>query len=168
MPTSSTRPGRWCLATLVGSLLICTQSIAAEAPPGSSSLPLNLTSGRLFTTEGQEVLFSKLILSGESCEYWSKGLPEAKTLLPDKVLRVERQSGNEAAKWGLIMGLSGLAGSLLGVAQGESQAGGTVSSGAKTGIVVGLTGVSTLVGVLLGASHKKYATVYENPRFERR
>jgi hypothetical protein len=151
-------------------LLLLVLAVPAQGQERVVS-PLSIGGGRLYTTEGREIVFSKFALATDSASYQTAGETGPHLVPASTVLRVEQQTGNEALKWGAIMGLSGLLGAVLGVAQAENSNDlGTkvsISSGAKTGIVAGMTAVCAGIGLAVGAGHKTYATVYENPSFKR-
>jgi hypothetical protein len=160
-------------ARLALSLLFLLMVLAVPASgQEKAALPFSIDAGRLYTTEGREIVFSKLAFTPDSASYQKAGERRLQLVPASTVLRVEKQTGSEALKWGVIMGLSGLLGAVLGVAQAESSTSGLrdkveVSSGAKAGIVGGATAVCAGIGLAMGAGHKTYATVYENPSFKR-
>ena len=153
-------------------LLLLLVSAVPALGQENTSLPLSVGAGRLYTTEGQEVVFSKFTLTPDSASYRKAGERLPRLIPAATVLRVEKQTGNEALKWGAIMGLSGLLLAVLTVAElgsitfanGE---GVEIGSGAKTGIVVGATALCTGFGLAMGAGHKTYTPVYENPSYKR-
>lgn len=157
--------------TLLLPILLALPGSPARGQDSTATTQLSLAGGRLFTTEGREVRFAALTLTQQSVQYRPAGQQGTSDLPLGQVLRIDREKGSESLKWGAMLGLSGLLGSLLGVAQAESSrpsgSTSTISSGAKTGLVVGCTGVSVLIGLAIGAGHKIYTTAYENPAHRR-
>ena len=127
------------------------------------SQELQVPKGKIYTTDGREILFSNL----EQKENEFSFIYEYnKTTIPNnKIAQIDKEIGNEAGKWALYLGLSGLLGSALGVAQASAETGYSNSS-ANTTIILGLTGLSAGIGALIGYGKKKYETVYTNPNYE--
>ena len=151
-------------------LFLLISAVPALAQENAAA-PLSIGAGRLYTTEGREIAFSKFALAPDSASYQTAGESSPHLVPASTVLRVEKQTGNEALKWGAMGGLCGLVGSLLGVSLGDRATDPvtdvTVSSGVKTGIVVGITAVCVGIGLAVGAGQKTYTTVYENPSLKR-
>ena len=134
----------------------------------TDELPATVAKGRLFTLEGKKLEFLNLSTSAEQYTFTDMAINRSQTILPDNVLRIEQQTGTEAGKWALYMGVAGLLGSTAGVLSAINDA---KYLGLKTNdvngapIVVGLTLTSALVGALIGSGKKKYKTVYNNPMY---
>jgi len=143
-------------------LIACVNAIAQENLSEQQNIFKN---GRLRSTDGFEIHFSKLIMDQDSLTYSKLNSKVDNTIPISKVIRVEVQKGSHALEFGAALALSGLIGSVIGVAQAESSSGGTIESGTKTNLIVGLTAASGLIGLLIGSSYKKYETVYANPKF---
>lgn len=123
---------------------------------------INIAKGKIYTTDGREIRFSNL----EQKENDVSFLHEYNriTLPNDQIAQIDRETGNEAGKWALYLGLSGLLGSALGVAQASAETGYSNSS-LNTTLIVGLTGLCAGIGALIGYGKKKYETVYTNPKY---
>lgn len=124
--------------------------------------------GRILTADGKKIYFRSLTIGENSHQYRSSS-NTLQQISADNTVRIEKQTGNEALKWGLITGLVGLAGSTLGALQAQNDVN---SWGYKTTtinvapIIAGVTVVSGIIGAVVGATKKKYKTVYTNPKFK--
>jgi|GEM_PF-3536787 len=132
-------------------LLILTTPIIAQ-------MPNQLEKGRISDANGKQTEFVSLTLMDD--HYQVKTKKDMHTLPVTDVLRIEKQTGNEALLWGAGIGASALIGSLLGVKSAENSTGIEADSDSKTAIVAGLTGLGVAIGVLVGSKQKKYETVY--------
>ena len=122
--------------------------------------------GRFSQTNGFGVKFEKgkivdnkfIFKDSEENKYKSIGL--------DEVGIIEKQTGSYAVPGGILMGASGLLGSLLGLANAQSDPFVEVDKDSANKAIVGLTIGSALVGLLIGSGVKKYKKVYENDKFK--
>lgn len=143
-------------------LLLLSSSLFAQ------DLPADLGKGRIRTKDGTKITFAEFKFGMENHQYKTTKTSSLKDIAAENVYAVEKQTGTEAGKWALWLGLSGLAGSLLGVAQGNAQAksqGLESNNSASVGIVVGLTALSAGIGAAIGANQKNYENVYTNPEY---
>ena len=149
---------------LAGLLLLCFHLVAQN-----NALPPTVTKGRLITAGGEKLVFSKLATGSDLYTFTTSSTSKTQTIPAENVLRIEQQTGTEAGKWALMMGGAGLLGSILGVLSAKNDAS---SLGVETDnsklmpIVLGLTAVSTLIGLAIGSGKKKYKTVYTNPKYD--
>lgn len=121
-------------------------------------MPESLEKGRLFTSDGSSLEFRSLRLQGD--HYDVDGKKQSLSIATQDVLKIEKQTGNEALLWGAAFGGAALVGSLLGVNSAENTTGIEADSDSKAAIVIGLTGLGVAIGVLVGTNQKKYQTVY--------
>lgn len=130
----------------------------------SGELPATIEKGRILTPDGLKIVFTHFEAGTNSYTYKSGPYDNPKALSADNVIHIQRQTGTEAGKWALWLGLSGLAGSLLGVLQVQNS---YVNSPDVdyTPLVLGLTAGSGLIGAAIGSSKKKYETVYTNSQY---
>lgn len=134
----------------------------------TNELPANLEKGRILTTDGKKVLFTKIIAGADTYNFQTSSNSDLQTITTENIIRIEQQTGTEAGKWALWLGLSGLVGSTLGVIEAinENEIRGFDTSKVKpVPIVVGITASSTLIGAIIGSGKKKYKTVYTNPKY---
>lgn len=144
------------------SALLTSSPALAGAPPDSTGSALSLDKGRLFTMAGQEVQFSKLTLSRTTCEYWPSGQGESRTIPATEVVRIERETRNNAVKWGLVGGLTGLGSMAVTVLMADSPKG-IVGPGTKAAFVLGGGTLGALIGAVAGIRSRRFVTVYQNP-----
>lgn len=126
--------------------------------------------GRFYTTEGYEVKFKFIKENGDILIYKNK---KGKILSINKneILRIDAQTGNEAFRWGAVSLGTGLIGSALGaiaIKRAKEIDGGTVNKKDLHSFIIGYTAFFTTIGTLIGASKKKYRTVYDNPTYSSR
>ncbi len=128
------------------------------AAPVLAQMPDKLEKGRISDADGKQTEFTSLTLVDN---YYQVQTKKDQFQVPvDQVLRIEKQTGNEALLWGASLGAASLIGSLLGVKRAENTTGVEADSDSKTAIVAGLTGLGVAIGVLVGSKQKKYQTVY--------
>lgn len=128
----------------------------------------NVSKGRILTNDGYKIQFANLEFGTENHRYQLLNDHVAKEINATEVYKIEQQTGTEAGKWALWLGLSGLVGSLLGVAQANVEApsyGAKANNSIAAPLVIGITGLSAGIGALIGSGKKKYKTVYTNPQF---
>lgn len=153
------------ITKLLPVLVILTSTICfcnAQVQSGS------VRKGRIFTTDGKKILFRNLTIGDVSHRYQSSSSNKYQEIAGDNTVRIERQTGSEAGKWALICGLSGLVGSTLGVLEAKNSTDsweGAVEVKIAP-IIIGLTSVSAILGAVIGATKKKYKTVYSNPKYK--
>ncbi len=129
----------------------------------SFSQKSEIEKARIYTDDGKRISVVDLTMDSVKITYHTEGSSDLRESALTNVLKIEEQSGNEAAVWGLAFGGSALLGSLLGVAEAKaSMPPGTTSTAKPVVIVSSITGVSALIGVLIGLGQKKYHTVYTN------
>ena len=121
-------------------------------------MPSQLDKGRISDADGKQTEFVSLTLTDNIYQVETK--KDQFQLPADQVLRIEKQTGNEALLWGASLGAAALLGSILGVNSAENSTGVEADSDSKTAIVAGLTGLGVAIGVLVGSKQKKYETVY--------
>jgi hypothetical protein len=126
------------------------------------SQELQVAKGKIYTSDGREILFTNLVQSEINVSY-ENGM-YINTLTNDQVAQIDKEIGNEAGKWALYLGVSGLIGSALGVAQSKAETG-LSNSSLNTQVILGITGVFTGIGALIGYGKKKYETIYTNPKY---
>ncbi|UCF04846.1 MAG: hypothetical protein JSV33_13110 [bacterium] len=125
--------------------------------------------GRINTADGFRIDFSSATLTDTELTFVPRGSKTPEKIPADRILRIEQVKGSHVIEFGLVMGISGLIGSLLGVYQGEKTVKGLdggLDEGQKMGIVLACTSVSLLIGLAIGASYKKYEVAYTNPQFD--
>ncbi|MCK6691833.1 MAG: hypothetical protein L6Q97_06985, partial [Thermoanaerobaculia bacterium] len=115
---------------------------------------------------GQKIRFTKLIPDTDKYTYKNAETSQSQTIPADNVLRIEEQTGTEAGKWALIMGASGLLGSVLGVLSVKNNPNLEIDDSKIAPVVIGLTAASALIGLAIGAGKKKYKTVYTNSKYD--
>ena len=118
------------------------------------------------TSDGNKIIFTNFVFGDESHQYRDKESGKTQTIPAGNVLRIEKQTGTEAGKWALWLGLSGLVGSTLGVLQGVTDVerlGGSTEKVNVAPIIIGFTAGAALIGAAIGAGKKKYQTIYTNP-----
>ena len=128
----------------------------------------SIKKGRIFTSDGEKILFHNLVIGDSNHRYQSSSRNSFLKIPSSDVVRIEKQVGSEAIKWGLICGLAGLTGSVLGVLEAHTQTQSAYGDGVEVNVVpiiVGLTGACTLMGVWVGSRKKKYKLVYSNPKY---
>lgn len=140
-----------CLISTLMVLTLCQLTVFCQ-------LPQNLEKGRITDSDGRQTEFQSLTLNNGTYEIKTKS--SVNEMASAEVLRIEKQTGNEALLWGGALGGAALLGSLLGVNRAESTTGVKADSDSKTAIVAGLTGLGVAIGVLVGSKQKKYETVY--------
>ena len=157
-------------------LLPLVPAVPALAQENAASL-FSIGAGRLYTAEGREVVFSKFSLTPDSACYQVARSSNPRLVSASTVLRVEKQTGNEALKGAAMGGLCGLAGSLLGVwladradkslepYLGSSEP--TLSQGLSIGLVVAGAVVGAGIGYAYGVGQKNYLTVYQDASLKR-
>jgi len=131
---------------------------------------LQLKSGRLNTSEGDITKFKTLTQTTDGFSFYNIKTQSEQSLATDKVLRIEKKSGNNALLFGIAMGASGFLGAFLGTEIAESNAqnqGLTIDKNKQTTTVVVLTGVSAIIGAIWGANTPKYSKVYQNPKYSK-
>jgi hypothetical protein len=183
-PRSPARPLR---ARLVSSLLffLLVWGIPSLAQENAAS-QLSIGAGRLYTTEGWELAFSKFtLLDPDSASYQVAGEPAPRLVPVSTLLRVQEQTGHEGRRSALVGGACGLVGGALGFWLADSAvhgmfgwldaAGGYGSSSSdeesNVGAAVAAVSASTLIGALVGyregTRQRSYSTVYEDPSLKR-
>lgn len=148
---------------------VVTLTLAITIMTGAQSfcqVTQNIEKGRISTADGQQIEFQNLSLNEGSYRFENKKSRSDQSVPEDQVLRIERQTGNEALMWGGALGGAALVGSLLGVKRAESTSGFEADSESKTAIVAGLTGLGVAIGILVGSKQKKYETVYSNTEYQ--
>lgn len=131
--------------------------------------PTSIGKGRILTTDGEKIKFTNFNFGSDAHNFQNPSTGKWQTIPAANVIGVQQQSGNEAGKWALWLGLSGLVGSTLGVLSAQNDA---ESLGVDTDqvnfapIVIGITAGSALIGAAIGAGKKKYKTAYTNPKYE--
>jgi len=128
---------------------------------------LNQKRGRLYTTEGYEIKFKSLKENKSVLVYTKKG-GKISAINKDEVLRIEAQTGNEALRWGTVSFGATLLGNvigLIGANQNAKDMGGTINKKQLYLVGASTTVFFTSLGILFGASKKKYKTIFENPSF---
>lgn len=140
--------------------------VASLSQAQTDQLPPQIEKGRILTADGQKITFVNLTAGGDNHSYKTAAGHKAQTIPADNVMRVEQQTGTEAGKWALWLGLSGLVGSVLGVMSANND---LESLGANkvngTPIILGFTAGSALIGAAIGGGKKKYKTIYSNPKY---
>lgn len=126
----------------------------------------NLKNGRLTTTDGFLINFSKIKVEGTQLHYQESGRTFFQKVELDKIMKVEKQSGSYAGWGGLLLGGSALVGSLYGIAQAASDPFTEIDKSKARNLVIGFTAGGILIGALIGSGIKKYETVYDNPNFD--
>jgi hypothetical protein len=167
------RRARLALPLLLLLLALVGPALAQENPAPL----LSIGAGRLYTAEGWEIGFSKFALTPDSACYQKAGENRPHLVPASTVLRVEKQTGNEALKEAAFGGLCGLAGGLLGVWLAERTDKGlepylgssepTFDRGLATGMVAVLAVAGAGIGYAHGVGQKTYITVYEDPSLKR-
>lgn len=150
-------------------LATVTAFITTLANAQTNQLPSAVEKGRLMTTDGQKITFVHLTTGSDSHSYNTPSDNKLQNIPADHVIRIEQQTGTEAGKWALWLGLSGLVGSALGVLSATTEADtyGVETDNSKIlPIVFGITAASALIGVAIGSGKKKYKTIYTNPKYE--
>ncbi len=138
-------------------LLLFLFTIFAQDPVAST----NISTGRILTTDGKKINFSKLTLGSDEYEYVDKKSGKKAAIEAIKVLSLEKEAGNQAVLFGASGGLMGLLGSAQGVLEanrlrrdlGQESVDGTP-------IILGLTAGFGLLGAMIGAGEKKYKSAY--------
>jgi len=148
--------------TFVLSLLLSfsTLQLSAQTAPPSS-----VFTGRLFTTEGFEIKFKRFKMDSVAYHYQTYVGSPKKHIEADEILRIEKVIGTEAGIWALGMGVGGLLGSIVGADLAEERVG-KIDSGKAITYTIAWTAGSTLLGLLIGGTQKKYKTIYENPKYK--
>ncbi len=132
----------------------------------STKIP-NQKKGRFYTTEGYEVKFKSLKEYKSTLLYKDKK-GNISTINKDEVLRIDAQTGNEALKWGAVSFGLGIFSNAIGIINVKQR-----SKNSKTKIndkplyiaAASTTTALTLFGALLGASKRKYHTIFDNPTY---
>lgn len=148
--------------------LLATAVALASFCLAQSELPATIGKGRILTTDGQKITFTHFEAGGENYTYQTGQYENPQAMPPGNVIHIQQQTGTEAGKWALWIGLSGLTGSLLGVLQAQNSinsVGGDANDVNYAPIVIGLTAGSALIGAAIGSGKKKYETVYTNPEY---
>lgn len=148
------------LAVIAASVTLCNAQ--------TSELPSAVGKGRIMTTDGRKIAFTSLTTGSDSHTYKTPASAKSQTIPAENVMSIEQQTGTEAGKWGLWLGVSGLVGSLLGVLSAKTDADlyGVETDDSKiVPIVAGITAASALIGVAIGSGKKKYKTLYTNPKY---
>lgn len=148
--------------------LLATAVALASFCLAQSELPATIGKGRILTTDGQKITFTHFEAGGENYTYQTGQYENPQAMPPGNVIHIQQQTGTEAGKWALWIGLSGLTGSLLGVLQAQNNInsiGGDANDVNYAPIVIGLTAGSALIGAAIGSGKKKYETVYTNPEY---
>ncbi len=134
----------------------------------TNELPSIVGKGRIMTTDGHKIVFTNLTTGIDNHSYKTSDDSKSQTIPAENVMSIEQQTGTEAGKWGLWLGVSGLVGSLLGVLSAKTDADlyGVETDDTKiVPIVAGITAASALIGVAIGSGKKKYKTIYTNPKY---
>lgn len=142
-------------------VVVATLSIAQ-----TNQLPTGIEKGRILTADGQKIKFTNLTTGSDNHSYKASESNKPQTIPADNVMRLEQQTGSEAGTWALWLGLSGLVGSVLGVVSAKSDLESLGSEVNGAPIIIGFTAGSALIGAAIGASKKKYKTVYSNPKYD--
>lgn len=122
----------------------------------------NVGKGRILTSDGLKIKFHDLAIGDNSHRYRTSQSSPYIEYPSSKTVRIEQQTGSEVLKWAAITGLSGLTGSLLGVAQAKNQGYDPTN---VAPIVIGFTAGFALIGGVIGLGKKKYKSVYSNPKY---
>jgi hypothetical protein len=155
---------RFGFALIVFSCLFFLFSSTSIAQDDSTESSLSFGRGRMYTAEGREILFTQIKFDSAAAHCTTSGTTTERTVPMDKVLRVDIQTGNNAALWALLGAAVCLPGAIVGVS-GDSQSGVEVSSGTKAAIVAGVVGIGAVVGAVVGAGSKEYLTIYNEHKF---
>lgn len=150
-------------------LLATLITFFASSYAQNTEIPLKVNKGRVWTDEGQKIKFTSLFSDADKYTYKIATSGQSNSIAAGNVVRIEQQTGTEAAKWGLVLGGAGFLGSLLGVLQAINSAdlnGEEVDKSKVAPVVLGITAVSALIGVAIGSGRKKYKTVYSNPKYD--
>ena len=148
------------LAVITASVTLCNAQ--------TNELPPAVGKGRIMTTDGHKIAFIHLTTGSDTHSYKTSANGNLQTIPAGNVMTIEQQTGTEAGKWGLWLGVSGLVGGLLGVLSAKADADlyGVETDNSKiVPIVAGVTAASALIGVAIGSGKKKYKTVYTNPKY---
>src|SRR5580698_4627114 len=149
--------------------LLVISSVILSIPCFSNTVQgqdnLLIAKGRVFTDDGQRANVFNITIGENTVRYQIKAGGNYTETPIQKVLQVQKQTGNEAVIWGASLGAAALLGSLLGVASAEAQYSGQPGSSnpenkAAVPVVIGSTVVGALIGILIGSGEKKYKTVY--------
>ena len=89
-----------------------------------------------------------------------------KQIEADEILRIEKVTGTEAGIWALGIGVGVFFGTIVGADLAEERRGKT-SSGTELTSIIAYTAVSSLIGLIIGSTQKKYTTIYENPTYKK-
>jgi hypothetical protein len=163
------RTSRIILFSFLGAYLIFSPCGQLKAGERQESGDRTFERGRINTTDGFRIDFASATLTGTELTYFQGGSKTPEMIPAERILRIELVEGSHAFEFGLVMGISGLLGSLLGIKQGEEMANdldGGLDESKKMGIILACTGVSLLIGLAIGASYKKYGVAYTNPQFD--
>lgn len=137
----------------------------ARAQAASDTAPTLINKGRITFTDATMVRFTDGRLDRQAVTYLPLRAKESETAALDRVLRVERQSGNSGPAYALAGALCCALGASLGVNQNSG--GIEPSSETKTAVVAGMTAMGAIVGYILGAGQKHYKPAYESPALDR-
>jgi len=149
-------------------MMLFTGTLATTTVFNGLAQTSSIPKGRIFTTDGQKILFTNLTIGETSHSYQGKDGGNFREIPADKVVRIEKQIGSEAGKWAMWLGLSGLVGSSLGVLQAHvnnDALGIETSNSSDAPIIIGLTVASAGIGAAIGSGEKVYETVYTNPLY---
>lgn len=142
----------------------CGIALAENDPVNKES---TFHKGRIWKTDGYKVHFSEIRIGEGSMSYTPEGSKDEQRIGNGEVLKVEVEKGSYALEYGAGLAVAGFVGATVGVSTSNTE-GIEPSSSAKNGIILGLTGLSGLIGVAIGSGQKKYETVYTNPEFKPR
>lgn len=145
-------------------------SAANTAAPDSAMGIVSMKSGRLLTTDGRLIRFVRLNVTSESVEYWRPRTaligeqPSHAELRLDRVLRVDRETGNRALVFALGGAALGYLVYYLAVKPEEEQLIKTLNPDFDPSTFkLGFTVAGAAIGFGAGWKTKKYVTEYRNP-----
>jgi hypothetical protein len=140
----------------------CKMALAENNPVNKDS---TFNNGRIWKTDGYKVHFSEIRIGEGSMSYTPEGTKDEQLIGSEQVLKVEVEKGSYALEYGVGLAVAGFLGATVGVSTSNTE-GVEPSNSAKNGIILGLTGVSGLIGAAIGSGQKKYEPVYTNPEFK--
>ena len=136
----------------------------------STAIPqtTSIQKGKFSTTDGYSITFFSLTMDEKVYKYQVKKDGPYKEISADKIIEIQKETGNKALLYGASFGAAGLLGSLLGVEEANSSTTGLSNTSAnkiEVPLVIGSTAIFGLIGILIGEGQKKYSTIYHNSKW---